>query len=258
MKTNTTHSVDLRYTFSKTILLAVLVLMISAVNVMAGKPAPVIDIPITNYLSDYDAGGFPYYVQSDALGAYQNGVNNAVSILVANGYGGIADGDWRLDLLASTRTVAITFSAQNAVQPGDPGYLVPAMPPFWGTQNNSIRTETKCTLDNHNMLTMISGDKFNCTMIIRLSPIGSDAGYYRFEMGWGDPLTQPAQVTCISTDSVGCNEWSIDPIPVVNPDGSTSPGKTRGRLNFIKTQGKTTTTNNGAFYMTFHIHATRP
>src|SRR5262245_37163342 len=134
-----------RCTFTKMILLAVLVLMISSVNVMAGKPAPAVDLPITNYLSDYDAGSVPYYFQSDAFGAYKNGVNNAVSILVANGYNGIVDGDWRLDLLTSTRTVAITFITQNAVQPGDPGYLVLASPPFWGIQNNSVRTETKCT-----------------------------------------------------------------------------------------------------------------
>jgi len=32
-----------------------------------------------------------------------------------------------------------------------------------------------------------------------------------------------------------CNDWFIDPIPVVNADGSTSPGQTVARLNLINT-----------------------
>lgn len=47
-----------------TIVLTVLVLMMSAVNAMAGKPAPPVDLPITNYFSDYDAASVPYSVQS--------------------------------------------------------------------------------------------------------------------------------------------------------------------------------------------------
>ena len=99
------------------------------------------DIPITNTLADYDASNMPYSVQSDGGGAYHNGVNGVTSILVANGYNGIVDGDWRLDLLfgSTSRTAAITFSTANAVQPGDPGYTAPAKPPFWGTQWEAVR-----------------------------------------------------------------------------------------------------------------------
>ena len=69
---------------------------------------------------------------------------------------------------------------------------------------------------------------------------------------------QEAQVHCNSADSGGCNDWFIDPVPVVNPDGSTSPGQTRARLNLVHTIGNTGYTDEGDFYLTFHIHVTRP
>ena len=136
----------------RTLNICVLILTLIG-SAYAGKPSQ--DIPITNYLTDDVL--VPYYVQSDKLGAYKNGINSVVSILVANGYNGIPYGDWRLDLQASSvHTVAITFSAANAVQPGDPGYITPANPQWWGTQNNAVRTETKCTLisTRHSILSL--------------------------------------------------------------------------------------------------------
>lgn len=213
------------------------------------------DIPVTTYLADVDATGTPYYLQSDGGDAYKNGVNSVTSILVANGYNGIVDGDWRLDLSSSTiRTFGVTFSSSNAVQPGDPGYQAPANPPYWGTEYQAARMENKCTQDSHDMLTMKAGDSFQCVMIIRL--LGPNSGYYRLYMGksWYSE-TDYVQVSCNSADSGGCNDWFIDPIPVVNPDGSTSPGKARTRLNYdLRNQ----TTDDGDFYLTFHIHVTRP
>ncbi len=42
-------------------------------------------------------------------------VNGATSILVADGYNHIVDGDWRLDLSSSTvRTIRVTFTQANA------------------------------------------------------------------------------------------------------------------------------------------------
>ena len=224
------------------------------------------DIPVTSYLADFDASNTPYYVQSDALGAYRNGVNNATSILVANGYNHIVDGDWRLDLLFSSnplvRTVGITFAQANAVEPGDPGYTAPANPPYWGTHFEAVRMENKCSMDNHDMLTMKPGDKFTCIMSIRFPP-NADSTFYRLEMAatWtflNEPETQNVQISCNSADSGGCNDWFIDPVPVVNPDGSTSPGHTRARLDLVNTRGTGTLTNEGDFYLTFHFHATRP
>jgi hypothetical protein len=219
------------------------------------------DIPVTSYLADYSASNMPYYVQSDGLGAYSNGVNNTFSILVANAYNHLTDGDWRLDLSSSTvRTIRVTFAQANAVQPGDPGYTAPANPPYWGTGFEAVRMENKCTFDNHDMLTMKVGDKFTCPLLIHFPPLTS-AGFYRLEMGWtelNEPETQEVQIACNSTNSGGCNDWFIDPIPVVNPDGSTSPGETRARLDLVNMRGTGTLTNEGDFYLTFHFHVTRP
>ncbi len=229
------------------------VLLLVATAAFAGKPAS--DIPVTTNLADYDATNTPYYVQSDAGGAYSNGLNSVTSILVANGYNGFTWGDWRLDLSSSTsRTARITFSTANAVQPGDPGYQAPANPPFWGTQSEAARMENKCTQDNLDMLMMKAGDSFQCVMIIRLP--GPNSGYYRLYMGrtWYSE-TDDVQVSCDSADAGGCNDWFIDPIPVVNPDGTTSPGRARARLN-LDVRNKTT--DDGDFYLTFHIHVTRP
>src|SRR5215469_17971912 len=168
------------------------------------------DIPVTTSLADVDATNTAYYVQSDGNGAYKNGVAGATSILVANGYNGIVDGDWRLDLSGSTsRTVRVSFEQPNAVQPGDPNYQAPANPPYWGTEYWGARMEDKCTQDSHDMLTMKPGDSFPCVMIIRLP--GPNSGYYRLYMGktWYSE-TNDVQVSCNSADSGGCNDWFID------------------------------------------------
>lgn len=218
---------------------------------------PVSDLPVTTYLADYDASNVPYYVQSDGGGAYQNGVAGSTSILVANGYNGIVWGDWRLELTSSpNRTVAITFATTNAVQPGDPGYQAPAMPPYWGTQFLAVRTETKCTFDHLDMLTMKAGDSFPCIMTMRL-PNDSSGGHYSLSLGGTSmPETNDGQVSCNAADSGGCKDWFITPIPVVNANGTTSPGRTRARLAYISRNG--TSTDDGDFYLTFHIHVTRP
>ncbi len=221
------------------------------------------DVPVTSYFADFDATGTPYYVQSDGRGSYPNGVNNVTSILVGNGYNHITDGDWRLDMSTSTvRTVGITFETTNEVQPGDPGYTAPANPPFWGTHFEAVRMENQCTLDNHDMLTMKPGDKFTCPMSIRMPPVSSSE-YYRLDMAatyayLNEPETQDVQVSCNAANSGGCSDWFIDPVPVVNSDGSTSPGKARARLNLVNTHGAGSSTDEGDFYLTFHIHVTRP
>ncbi len=228
-----------------------------ATTTRAGKPMP--DIPVTTYLADYDAVGAAYYVQSDTHGSYSNGAAGVSSILVANGYNHIVNGDWRLDILASTsRTVGTTFETANAVQPGDPGYTAPAEPPYWGTGFQVVRMENKCTMINHNMLAMKAGDTFTCPTIIKL-PNGS--AWYRLDMAasWtflNEPETQDVQVSCNSANAAGCNDWFLDPVPVVNADGSTSPGKARARLNLVDSHGGLN--NKGDFYLTFHIHVTRP
>ena len=235
-----------------------------AIAMSAGPTKTEVDIPVTTYLSDYNASSSPYYVQSDASGAYSNGLNTVTSILVGNGYNSIEDGDWRLDLSNSTiRTARVTFEQANAVQPGDPGYTAPANPPYWGTEFEPVRMENKCTAVNHDLLIMKPGDKFTCPMLIRFPPWTSTT-FYRLQMGFpatktlSEPETQPVQVSCNSADAGGCNDWFIDPIPVVNPDGSTSPGQTRARLDLVSSTKNNILADEGDFYLTFHFHATRP
>lgn len=234
------------------------ILLAGSVAVFAGKTSTT-DLPVTTYLTDFSASGTAYYVQSDGGGAYQNGVSGVGSYLVANGYNHITLGDWRLDLFnAPSRQVAVTFSTANAVQPGDPGYTAPANPPYWGTKWSSLHVENKCTVDSHDMLTMKAGDTFDCDTLIHFPSTTKD--FYRLDMGtydsgYPEPETQKVQVSCNSSASDGdCNDWFLDPIPVVNPDGSTSPGKTRARLNYVSRS----TVDEGDFYLTFHIHVTRP
>jgi hypothetical protein len=54
-------------------------------------------------------------------------------------------------------------------------------------------------------------------------------------------------VQCNSVNSAdgSCDDWFIDPVPVINPDGSTSPGQARARLTLVNTKGKTSYTNEG-------------
>jgi len=234
---------------------------VSIILVPMAFSKPASDLPVTSNLADYDANSVAYYVQSDALGTYHNGVNSATSILVANGYNGITWGDWRLDLSSSTvRTIRVTFAQANAVQPGDPGYTAPANPPYWGTQFEAVRMENKCTLDHHDMLTMKAGDKFTCDLSIRF-PQSTNSTFYRLEMDptlLNEPETQQVQASCNAANSGGCSDWFLDPIPVVNPDGTTSPGLTRARLDLVNTHGSGSTTNEGDFYLTFNLHVTRP
>jgi hypothetical protein len=75
---------------------------------------------------------------------------------------------------------------------------------------------------------------------------------------WGGfaPESTQVQIQCNGLGANGyCNDWFIDPIPIVNPDGTVSPGQAIGRL---VTPGRNTEINEGGFYMTFHVHITRP
>src|SRR5215472_1619603 len=233
-------------------------ILLIALPLLAAKPSG--DIPVTSTLLDVNAAGTAFSIQSDAIGVYTDS-SSLASILVANGYNGISDGDWRLDLSTQTaRTLRVTFSQTNAVQPGDPGYTAPANPPYWGTKYEAVRMENKCTLDSHDMLTMNTGDKFTCPMSLRFPP-NPDSSYYRLDMdhtftSLNEPETQDVQISCNSANSTGCDDWFIDPVPVVNPDGTTSPGQTRARLDLIDRHGNAT--DHGDFYMTFHFHITQP
>jgi hypothetical protein len=212
-------------------------------------------IPITSTFADLDSTNIPYDVQSDGHGSYTN-TAGVTTFLTSNGYNHIAYGDWQFDTYSSTtRKVKLSFDTNDAALPGDPAYTAPANPPFWGTQSVLAHIEDKCTLINNDMLTMKAGSKFTCPFIIRF-PATSRTDYrlYIARSFTGYTETSDVQVSCNTADSGGCNDWFIDPMPVINPDGSTSPGKAIGRLVL---SGKTAS-NEGDFYVTFHFHLTRP
>jgi hypothetical protein len=214
-------------------------------------------IPLTTNITDFDASGGAYDIQSDGSGAYLNNVDAVTTFLTSNGYNHMQYGDWQFDATGSTvRTVKISLDTDDAVQPGDPHYTAPANPPFWGSKLIFAHIEDKCTLVGKNMLTMTAGTAFTCPLIIRF-PASSRSDYriYIAPSFTGYTETTDVQVSCNAQDSGGCNDWFIDPIPVVNPDGTTSPGKSVGRLELDTSR---TITNDGDFYMTFHIHLTRP
>jgi hypothetical protein len=230
-------------------------LLVLALSALASA-GNITTIPLTTKVTDFDATGVAYDVQSDGLGSYLDNVSVVTTFLTSNGYNHIQYGDWQFDTYSSTvRKVNLSLDTNDAVQPGDPHYTAPANPPFWGSKLVIAHIEDKCTLVNNDMLTMTAGSAFTCPFIIRF-PATSRTDYriYIARSFTGYAETSDVQVSCNSANSGGCNDWFVDPIAVVNPDGTTSPGKAVGRLEL----DAKTVTNEGDFYMTFHIHLTRP
>ena len=230
----------------------------------AGRSSP--NVPVTNYVADFNTSGAAYYIQSDgqagpthgSAGEYDNAQQGVTSILNANTYNQEPPGDWTLDLLNSTvRTMRLTLSSANAVPAGQPGYTVPPNPPFQGTDNLISKFEDKCTailLDPGTMNKV--GQTIVCPAIFRFN-WGST--YYRVYMtgSWANyPETTQVQIQCNAVGTNGlCSDWFVDPIPVVNPDGSVTPGRAIVRL---ATPNHNSEINDGDYYMTFHVHVTRP
>ena len=246
-----------------------LALVFLAATAFASKPSA--DVPLTTYLSDFNATGTAYYVQSDGqagpargvAGEDDNNYQNVISVLNANTYNGLPPGDWTLDLLSSTsRTMRLTLSSLNEIQPGQPGYTVPPNPPFLGTTSLVSRFAEYCTAIGLDLGTMTAVNQtIQCPAIFRFD--WNSSLYYRVYMTgtWGGsaPESTYVQIQCNGLGTNGyCNDWYIDPIPMSNGDGTFSPGHAIGRLVAITTKGTGTFTNEGDFYMTFHIHVTRP
>ncbi|HJT00833.1 MAG TPA: hypothetical protein VJ756_17200 [Terriglobales bacterium] len=246
-----------------------LTLVFVAITAFAAKPNP--NVPVATYLSDVDASQVPYYIQSDGLtgpvngilGEYDNDHQNVASYLNANTYNHEPPGDWTLDLLSSTlRTMRLTLSSANEIPAGQPGYTVPPNPPFQGTQYLPARFEEICTAVFLDMGTMNQvGQTITCPAIFRFN--WSSTNFYRVYMtgSWGGsaPESTWVQIQCNRLGINGfCNDWFIDPIPVTNPDGTTSAGRAIGRLVSLPTHGNGADTNGGDFYITFHVHVTRP
>ena len=238
-----------RFTF----LIFIMTMTLLTGNAMAGKPGG--DIPITQQISDYDVNAVAYSIQSDGLGDYTNTVTTykgkttgIYSVLMSNTCNGQTNGDRLLDRAEwpAERMVKITLDSTNAIMPGDPNYLVPSQ--LQGTITSGVRSMNTCTCDeNLNMYKMAAGTKIFCPMHFKMY-----APNYRLDMRSHDePETEKVQIVCNAADSSGCKDWDITPI--TDPDYTLNPGKTRARLINLN-NGQ----NMGNFYMTFHLHVTRP
>jgi len=218
---------------------------------LAGNPHGSSDIPVTTNVSDVDSNGFPVIIGSDGLGPYLNGVDGVTSVLAAAAYNGLTNGDWQFNKGGSTIRVSnYTFNEADAVQPGDPHYQAPANPPYWGSQLHQAHMEVKCTAVFNDMLTMAAGTTFTCPLLTTFT--WNSSSYYTLHPALSfthDAETTDVQVHCNTADSRGCNDWFIDPIGL---------GQAVGRLILHTTVHKDVATDEGDFYMRFHIHITRP
>lgn len=238
----------------------ILCLLLAASNaIAAGKPKPQ-GLVVTQDIADFDGNNVAYSIQSDGTGVYKDGlaggVSGDVSVMMDNVCGGLTYGDRLLELApAEVRKVKFTLTSENAVQPGEPGYQVPAQP--LGTVLNSVRLMNRCTCaTNQSMYTMTAGSKIYCPMHAKFMPFSSD--HYVLDMG-NDATngSEQVQISCLAASNNHCTEWSIDPSS--DPDFTPNPGRTRATLNYYSTyHGHETVTNKGGFYMTFHIHVTLP
>ncbi len=205
--------------------------------------------PATTYISDFNSSGTAYSLQSDGqigpvhgiFGEYDNGQQGACSAIWTSH----TSGGWQLDLTSSTqRTFRITLDSSNAVAGTNAKLL--------GTLYAVARFEDKCYAAGHDPATMTSGQSFQCPAIITQIPSGIAGDTYELSMTGqyaSAPETSLVQFQCNGNGSNGlCNDWTIDPV-----------GLGEARLKeMIVTKRTTTTYYEGDFYLTFHVHVTRP
>jgi len=209
------------------------------------------DIAVTTTVSDV-AQGSAAAIASDGQGAYTNGASSVVSILTTNGYNGIAYGDWQFDTKSSaTRSVGHGFYAGDEIAVNPPLFTVPANPPYLGQQHFPSRLQVECTFVHKSMLAMAANSTITCGMLNDW--VVSSTVTYGLHMApefTGAPETTDIQIVCNAADSVGCNDWTLEPLPqgAIGRLGQ----QVAGRGNNV------TKTDEGDFNVRFLIHVTRP
>jgi hypothetical protein len=210
------------------------------------------NIAVTTTISDV-AQGSAGEIASDGQGAYTNGASSVVSILTTNGYNGIAYGDWQFDTRSSTaRSVGHGFYADDEIAVNPPLFTVPANPPYLGQQNFPSRLQVECTFVNKSMLAMAANSTITCGMLndwVVSSTVTNDL-HMAPTLTTTIPEATDIQIVCNAADSVGCKDWTLEPLP----QGSI------GRLVQVVTDrgNKVTKTDEGDFNVRFLIHVTRP
>lgn len=220
---------------------------VSSGGTAAKRPSD--DIPVTTYIENVDGNGLPADSLNDAQGAYIHNAGGVRSVLEYSAYNSLSNGDWQFDLTLSTRQFGVSFDPEDAVQPGDPAYSVPAAPPYWGTQLVTGGFKVKCTLVNRSMRTMTAGTSFTCPLLNHIDHAGTAYGRQAAFSFTGQPGTTDVQVVCNAADGAGCSDWFIEPI------GS---GRAIARLSTDGPRPNKPNVVLGHFYLRFRVHITRP
>ena len=220
----------------KTILLLVLpTLLAFSATLSTQQAAPVKEPPVTSTIHNTDAGGIPYRVQSDSLGAYKNGVDSVDSIIQLIGH-------WELDLLNSTRR-KIFVDLGEPVPNTNPNNL----PPPFATATVPARFISKCTT---NILNMANGATALCPLAIAMD---YDGQRYALRIQTTNyPGTQEVLWTCTSAANGKCTGWKMQSDPA-------GQGKVAAQLLKITTvRGKTVEELRGQYYISFNVDVTNP
>lgn len=211
-------------------------------------------LPVTTILASTDSYGMPADITGGTYG-------DNTGFLTANGYNGIAYGDWQfLKGLFGTTTGSLSYTfglPGEAVLTGDPHFTAPANAPFSGTQALVGRMQVECTFLGKSMLTMTAGSMITCGLLANFT---TSAGIlYNLDVGksWTNfPETTDVQITCNKVETsvapAGCNDWYIDPIASLGQAGV-------ARLTTTSTsKHSSVVVDDGDFYIRFHFHVTRP
>jgi hypothetical protein len=200
-------------------------------------------LPVTTILSGTDSYGMPADIAGGTYG-------DNTGYLTANGYNGIAYGDWQF-LKSTTGSISFSFGMPGeAVLPGDPHFTAPANPPFSGTQALVGHMEVKCTFLSKSMLAMTTGSLITCPLLPAFTtPAGVDYGLGLSHSFTGFPETTDVQIVCNAVDTMGCKDWFMDPIASLGQAGV---------ARLTTTSKKGATLDDGDFYIRFHFHITRP
>ena len=211
-------------------------------------------LPVTTILASTDSYGMPADITGGTYG-------DTTGYLTANGYNGIAYGDWQfLKGLYGSTTGSISYTLGmpgEAVLPGDPHYTAPANPPFSGTQSLVGRMQVECTFLGKSMLTMTAGTQITCGLLADFTTsAGTLYGLNIASSFTGFPETTDIQITCNSVETsvapAGCNDWYLDPIANLGQAGV-------ARLTTTSTSKHgSVVVDDGDFYIRFHFHITRP
>lgn len=237
----------------KTTLGIALLLSVGASGLAVAQKKPSGDTPVTTIVSDYDSGIAPALeIQSDQLGAYNNS-STLKSIIATNGV-------WYLDSLNprnATRMVTLRFT--NPLPGSGPNGGDPVSP---ASGSYLVFAYTSCNHPNYqtSLLTLPAGQTMPCPLTMQFLADGRRYYLHMNDRAIDFPQTDHVNITCIfpTSGTSPCSQWVIRP-----SGGGTLPDGTpvvRNVVNLsyeVLAKGQTMWVNQGDFYMSFSILATK-